>query len=632
MDKEAFSISSAKIVGTAKEGVWAQVLTLENLQAVMVLSDGEDGKLGREILSFLEEADQKLEKKNLAELSSLLEKLKKQIPSEKQLSLVMALSVGKVLYLTCLSGEAFLKRGEKFGKIIAGEEEASGFLVDGDLLVLGSEQFFQLVTPETLRQNLDHFSPEEIAERLAPQVSSAEENAACAALILHFQKKEEVWTEEPEETEEGEVAEEEMAEPEEEISPPSVEPSLLAKFSQKIKSFKVGWPRFSRPLHLPLEEPNGKKRKTLLTVAILLITLLVVSIFFGINKTRESEKAKKFTELFEIASFKYEEGKSLVGLNDALARNRLFEAKEQIETLKKIISFNRAQEKQAQELEEGIKENLVILSRVYKLGSLSLFWETSLIKEGSQGETLAIFEDQMAILDQRNHLVYLLSVKTKAVETLGGKDLPEEPKLLGLHGENIYLLTEKGVVRLNARSKKAQLVVEKEETWGDLASLVSYGGNLYLLDRQISDEGGGGQIWKYIGGETTFSSRREYLAPDIKPDFSQVQKMAIDGSVWVLFPDRISKFTSGRPDSFVTSGLEGSFGQPKAIFTNEKCQNLYLLDAQNKKILVLGKDGTYQAQYEAEEIAQAQDLVVSEEEKKIFLLSGSKIYYIELKL
>lgn len=631
MDKETFSVLRAKIVGTAKEGVWAQVLTLENLQAVMVLSDGEDGKLGREILSFLEEADQKLEKKNLAELSSLLEELKKQIPSGKYLSLVVALVVGKVLYLACLSGAAFLKRKEKFGKIIEGVEEASGFLENDDLLILGSEQFFQVVTPETLRQNLNHFSPEEIAERLAPQVSSAEENAACAALILHFQKEEEVWSEELEETEEEEAAEEEKGEPKEEISPPAVGPSLLAKFSQKIESFKIGWPRLSRPLHLPLEESNGKKRKTLLTVAILLIALLVMSIFFGISKTREGEKSKKFTELYQAASFKYEEGKGLVGLNDALARNRLFEAKGQIKTLRKI-SLNRVQEKQVQELEEGIKESLVILSRVYKLDSLSLFWETSLIKEGSQGEALAIFEDQMAILDQRNRLVYFLSAETKAVEALGGKDLPEEPKLLGLHGENIYLLTEKGIVRINARSKKAQLVVEKDEGWGDLASLVSYGGNLYLLDRQVAGEGGGGQIWKYIGGETAFSSRREYLASDIKPDFSQAKEMAIDGSVWVLLPERIIRFASGRPESFVISGLEGSFGQPRAIFTNEKSQNLYLLDPQNKKILVLDKDGSYQAQYEAEEIAQAQDLVVSEEEKKIFLLSGSKIYFIEIKL
>jgi len=632
--KEDFTAQAAKIVGNAKEGIWAQVATLESLQAVVVISDGEDGKLGREILSLLEEEDKKLEKKNLAELAVLLEKIKAQIPPEKSLSLVLALPVGKVLYLGCLGGAAFLKRGENLEKIVEGQESASGLLNDGDLLILGSEDFFRVMTPQVLAESLNHFAPSEIAERLAPQVSAAEENAGCAALILSFQKEEKKWVEE--EAEEEEASEEkgflEEKEAEKEVRSFSKQ-RLLVKVFSKIRPFKFRLPNLPHFLSLIPRGENERQKKTLLTVALLLIILLAASIFFGVSKSRRGNQAKKFEEMYKEANFKYEEGKGLVGLNDILARDRLSWVKEQIGQIKVTLSLDSDQEEKIQKLEEGVNESLIILSRVYKLNQLSLFWETSLFKEGSQGDELAIFEDKLAILDRQKRLIYLLSAKTKAVETLGGQDLGQEPKLLGLHGDNVYLLTGGGITGLSRQSKKTQLAIEKDTAWGELISLVAYGGNVYLLDQGKAKEGGAseGQVWKYIGTETGFSSRQEYLASDIKPDFSQARGMAIDGSVWVLLPGQILRFTSGRPDNFVISGLEGDFGQPQAIFTDEKSQNLYLLDPQGKKVLVLGKDGVYQAQYQAEEISQARDLVVSEEEKKIFLLAGGKVYFIEIK-
>lgn len=46
--------------------------------------------------------------------------------------------------------------------------------------------------------------------------------------------------------------------------------------------------------------------------------------------------------------------------------------------------------------------------------------------------------------------------------------------------------------------------------------------------------------------------------------------------------------------------------------------------------MVLDKNGDYQAQYVSEKIGEAIDLVVSEKEKQIILLTGDKLYSIEL--
>ena len=58
---------------------------------------------------------------------------------------------------------------------------------------------------------------------------------------------------------------------------------------------------------------------------------------------------------------------------------------------------------------------------------------------------------------------------------------------------------------------------------------------------------------------------------------------------------------------------------------------MYVLDRDLGRILVFDKDGVYQSQYQWEGMKDISDFVVSEEEKKIFLLSKNNIYALELK-
>jgi hypothetical protein len=46
---------------------------------------------------------------------------------------------------------------------------------------------------------------------------------------------------------------------------------------------------------------------------------------------------------------------------------------------------------------------------------------------------------------------------------------------------------------------------------------------------------------------------------------------------------------------------------------------------------VIDKSGVYQSQYQWDELKNAQDLIASDDEKKIFVLVGGKIYAIEMK-
>lgn len=188
----------------------------------------------------------------------------------------------------------------------------------------------------------------------------------------------------------------------------------------------------------------------------------------------------------------------------------------------------------------------------------------------------------------------------------------------------IYLLTGRGILEFDKETKREKLVVEAEEDWVEIIDLRAFGGNLYLLDRQ-------GEIWKYPGIEAGFGAYRLWLKGE-KPDFSDAIGMSIDGSVWVLKADgTILKYTQGGRDHFAISGLDRSFNNPVAIFTDDDQENLYILDKGNSRVVVINKSGEYHSQYLWSGIVDVTGLIASEEEKKIFLLSGNKIYQIEIK-
>jgi hypothetical protein len=83
--------------------------------------------------------------------------------------------------------------------------------------------------------------------------------------------------------------------------------------------------------------------------------------------------------------------------------------------------------------------------------------------------------------------------------------------------------------------------------------------------------------------------------------------------------------------NFSLSGIFPGLVNPGAIYTNEELEYLYILDPDNKRVVVVGKDGEYKAQYIADGIGEARNLVVSEEEKKIILLTGERLLSIEMR-
>ena len=91
------------------------------------------------------------------------------------------------------------------------------------------------------------------------------------------------------------------------------------------------------------------------------------------------------------------------------------------------------------------------------------------------------------------------------------------------------------------------------------------------------------------------------------------------------------KFTQGKDDTFHMQGVDPPLGNSLRVYTDDTLKNIYVLDTQEKRVVVIGKDGIYLAQYAWPEAIGVADFSVSEEQKRILLLSEGKIFSVALQ-
>ena len=154
----------------------------------------------------------------------------------------------------------------------------------------------------------------------------------------------------------------------------------------------------------------------------------------------------------------------------------------------------------------------------------------------------------------------------------------------------------------------------------------SYAGNFYVLEKS------GSVIWRYAGSENGFSARRNWLTESVVVDLTDAKQIVINGSIWVLKDDgEVVKLTLGNLQAFGLKNVAPDVDKADAIFVSEETEDFYVLESDGGRVVVVNKDGEYKAQYLSDQIKNARSLVVSEEEKKLILLTGNKLFSIDLE-
>jgi len=638
-----FVIKSAKIVGTASQNAWSQIHLFSpneakkikhrgQLLAVLSLSGlnkkVEATAVGREIISRLhEEYYGNLEDKAFKRLRRAVIKVCQEANDETQVEIIAAAVLGPVVYLVVFGqGQVALHRQDQTGLILKGGDQAaitSGYLQAGDLYLLGTANFFSSIAAEALKAALASGSPTEAAETLAPIVHGQTNSSTTTALLFKT-----INQPTPPPTTDSQK-------PIDSTSAPTEKSHLRLKIfqallTQQLKKIKIFFGQLSgqfsekfqkrlrkKAVFLKKEKRQPRSKKTVFSVVLILLVMLAVSVVLGKQQRQHQGDQVKAAELYRQALQKKEEGESLLTLNPASSRELLLEAQA-------LATQAEASQLKNDEFEEFKKQLTSLLDQVIKerQAKTELLLDLGMIKQGAKGDDLAFSGGKLIILDKEKQSLYEISPEDRKSSILAGGQ-----KLAGsLHVTaflpNVYVLAQDGLLVTNRLTKKTKLVINADDQWDQIVGLDTFNNNLYLLDQN-------NQIWQYPVAETGFGQKRNWLKTS-QIDFSNASDIAIDGSIWVLKTDgQILKFTRGSKDPFGVSGLDKPLANPIALYTDDDSENLYLFDQGNNRIVILDKSGELKKSYLIN-LEGVSDLVVSEENSKAFLLSGSNVYIVDL--
>jgi hypothetical protein len=606
------SLSFAKLVATPTETSWSQVYNAGNLFVCLSLTtETEDEEtslhaLGKEIFNILQSEFFTLQEKNTAAIKAAIQTSLTNIPLTTEVCITLACFKDTTLLVFIAgSGKIVIKRKEKIGVLLTQQTSnraitsASGFVENGDVFLLETGPFAKNISQDMVTQALELELPNDIAEALSPQIHQKNDGAQ-AAIVISYQGAsaatflEEEGYEEPEiqhKNEKESIPEIEKEQQTFDPTPTSYTPQIAdEELDEEIEEPQK--PRFRMPslpkISLPLPKMAmhlNHRRRLFLNISLILAVLLVLSVVFTIKKYHDEKDQRLFQSIYPQAQQYYSEGKGLETVNASLSQQKYQKAESLLKNGEKKFDSHSKQYEQITNLLTQVEDAM---------------------SGGTTGETT----DTAAVSPEPHSL---LSV---ALAMSSGLAFGEDDNA-------VYVITTKAITSVSKNDGSKKDIIKNDNYWTSPQAVVPYQGNIYVLDQKKG-------VLKFVAGGGGFGESSYFKSAT--PDLSQATGMAIDGSVWLIFSDgTLMQFTKGQSNDLKISGLTKPLRKPTKIVTDITMENIYVLDPGSSRLVQFDKNGKYQNSYTASVISQAKDVTVSEKEKKALVLSGGKVYQLDLK-
>jgi len=228
------------------------------------------------------------------------------------------------------------------------------------------------------------------------------------------------------------------------------------------------------------------------------------------------------------------------------------------------------------------------------------------------GNVFAISDEAQAI--------FKIKADEKNQETITSDSLPS-PILSAVVDDPLeYYISQNNVTSYKAETGQfSTFAIDNPPA--QIESATVYNNRLYIISA--------GNIYRSeIDRKTnTFSNSQAWIKDGTT--LSQVKSMAIDGRIYVLENNTVSKFSGGKKEVLSLDEISPKLEEPKAVYVSFDNDFLYILEAKNKRLLVYTKNGKYLAQYSGEMLDNLIGAAVDQKNGLVYFLNGKKIYRIK---
>ena len=587
MANNNFSLKVAKVLGISNESLWSQIHFFTpkdprkkekrgSLLAVFSAKSPAGGfrpEYGKELITRLQEEYYGHEQGwPMPHLVASLEKLAQEI-ADNQFSFEVGITAGVfwhgVWYFAILGkGKVLVKRGPTLSAVLTGEGavvSSSGKAEEGDLVILGTEDFFQ-VSADIFQKAIGTGDLRQAAETIAPVLLKEEKNGAAAGLLIKL----------------------------------GAAQKAKRKLVEKRKLPQLDFSSFSK--------------KWLLVGSAVLVILLSSGGFFLWQRQRNKTSLLSDEALIAIEK-QYQEAKAIVSLDKEQAGKILQEAKENVASLP-----SSTETEARRDLEEKINLLLKELEdkSVVPQKELPLFLDlTGEEKEITIG-AMALLGEKIYLLDRSSEKIYQLGWQDKEIVTLVGDEKIKNISAMFARTGGLVLLSDNGIYEI--KDDKLDKVIEVADEWGEISDIYGWLGNLYLLDVEKD------MTWQYPAIKNGYGAIREWNKEVDLPDWPSGSSLTVDGSIWVTAGGKIYQYYKGYQENVFT--IEG-LGNETLLYTTADFDNLYLVDKNSHRFLVVEKEsGEIKKEIKGASLKEAKGLIVSSEETVALIAVKDKLYQI----
>ena len=401
-------------------------------------------------------------------------------------------------------------------------------------------------------------------------------------------------------------------------SAPKISKSLATKKEARIYYFSKIKNSFYKKFYTKYQTlPRSKK--IAFPVLVIFIIIFAISIV-----TRASVKSDKVTQekidvLTTQINEKIDQAKAALIYKDKTnAKTSIYEANA---LLTDFFRENEAEnetyidlKKQLDDLINKI-ENRVVLNNINPVVSISE------LTPNSQKQFLNLADNSIFYLSNQAADIKEFNTESNLMVSLSVTSANfDYPVSLG--DQNIALLSQDKVAILNTAN---ETIGEQVFTYNPEIRYTGYGGNIYTLNKPEDS------IQRFRRAGAGFTPAQDWLKNEY--DFNNALDIAVDGSIYVLEASGyVDIFFNGAQERSINLNTENSFSDNTIIYTNADLDNLYILDKENGKIIMVSKNGDLLAQYVSEKFIDSDNLVIDPREENIYLLGKSGIYKIDITL
>lgn len=618
MRDKRLGVEWKQVVGGASDEVWSQVrwesggdkgramLVVMSLEEVM---NGEEGvkEKGRGLMEEVVESFVLGEKEGWEWVVEQVDRLRGEIGD------IGSVVVGQVLvddegkrgvYIGGWGGmKVVLVRGGERVEVWGGGEAVSGWLLEEDELVIGSEEFVNGIWSEGASE-----------VEMVAKMGEMEDGAKVAGLVVKV-KRIKLVEEVIDNEQEGiiELVESDIS---------GIEPSKTrVMVVNEEPGWKRGLARLKRKLGLGgrgivlRSEESGKRRWAMVLGSVFLVIFLV-SVVVGAGRRSVMKEREEFEGVSEPIEYALEEAVRLKSVNAVRSRSLVMEAKEEIVSQGDRFAEGRLSEEWtelAKRVDEVWRE---VSGEVRTEGQVWL--DAGVFKEGLKMEGVDVRDEWLYLWGEDERVVVRVSLNDKSGEVVaGGESLSgvvdiagADEEILALNGSDVVVVSEEG-------EETARLDME-----GVVGRLVEgYGINAYVV--------AGDDLFRFPGTGEGYGKRRRFLSPGVVVDMNGVVDMAIDGEVWLLVSNgEVVRLNQGLVVDYELKPVE-EWQKPEKIIVSEERGRVWVWDTEMGAVVEFDREsGDYLQKLVWEGFGRAGGVDFDEERGRLMVIIEGEVWVV----